>query len=263
MMVNDNSARKSNLLQWGVNKSMTSKAQMISAALKKAGSLIYPKVCLQCNDVGQCDMDLCARCYQRLPWITHACERCALPLLGSNAPICGACNRRELYFDHASSPFHFEGFIRDAIYEFKFNNKLNQGKLLAQLLLRYIEKNQLEVPELIIPVPLYKKRIQKRGYNQALEIARIISKELRCELVYNEIYRNRDTSVQMDLPAKQRHKNVKDAFSAKENSLILKNKHICIIDDVMTTGNTVNEVARCVRKAGVEKVDIWCVARVT
>ena len=241
---------------------MTSKSEKLTAILSKVGSLIYPKVCLQCDDAGQSDMDLCVCCYQHLPWIEHACERCALPLPGSNAPVCGACSRRELYFNHASSPFQFEGFIRDAIYEFKFNNKLNQGKLLAQLFLRHIEKNHIEIPEVVVPVPLYKKRIQKRGYNQALEIARIVSKELGCELAYNEIYRNRDTSVQMDLPAKKRHNNVKDAFSVKEKSTILKNKHVCIIDDVMTTGNTVNEVAKCVRKAGTKRIDVWCVARV-
>lgn len=241
---------------------MTLKAQIISAIFKKAGSLIYPKVCLHCDDVGHNDLDLCSRCYQHLPWIENSCQRCALPLPNNNATVCGACNRRELFFDHASSAFQFDGFIRDAIYEFKFNNKLNQGKLLAQLLLRYIGKNQLEIPDIIVPVPLFKKRIQQRGYNQALEVARIISKGLNCELSYNDIYRNRDTSVQMDLPAKQRHKNVKDAFSLRDNASILKNKHVCIIDDVMTTGNTVNEVAKCIQRAGAERIDVWCIARV-
>ena len=94
------------------------------------------------------------------------------------------------------------GFIRDAIYQFKFNQKLNQGKLLAQLLLQHIEGQQLEIPDLIIPVPLHKKRMQQRGYNQALEIARIVVKELAkesdCNLDYHSVYRNRDTSVQME-----------------------------------------------------------------
>lgn len=241
---------------------MTSKVQLITCAFKKAGAMIYPKVCLHCNDAGHSGMDLCQRCYQRLSWVEYACGRCALPLPRSNAAICGACSNRELYFDHASTPFQFDGFIRDAIYQFKFNHKLNHGKLLVQLLMRKIEENQLEIPELIIPVPLHKKRMRQRGYNQALEIARIVSKELGSELVYDVVYRNRDTNVQMDLPAKQRHKNVKDAFSVKENSIILKNKHICIIDDVMTTSNTVNEVAKCLKKVGAKRVDVWCIARV-
>ncbi|QMU62043.1 MAG: ComF family protein [Gammaproteobacteria bacterium] len=245
---------------------MTTRIPLITSAFKKAGALLYPKVCLHCNDAGHNGMDLCERCLQRLPWVEYACSRCALPLQSGKASVCGACSNRELYFDHASTPFQFDGFIRDAIYQFKFNNKLNQGKLLAELLLQHIEEKQLEVPELIIPVPLHKKRMRQRGYNQALEIARIISKELAKEwgsqLDYDIVYRNRDTSVQMDLPAKQRHKNVKGAFSVNENSTVLKNKQVCIIDDVMTTGNTVNEMAKCLKEAGVDRVGVWCIARV-
>ncbi|MGH1536673.1 MAG: double zinc ribbon domain-containing protein [Gammaproteobacteria bacterium] len=243
-------------------RSMAAGAQWAASALKKFGSVVYPKVCLNCNDVGQDEMDLCERCFQNLPWVEFACQRCALPLLNSNSSLCGACTNRELYFDYASAPFQFDGFIRDAIYQFKFNQKLNQGKLLAQLLLKHIEEKQLEIPELIIPVPLHKKRICQRGYNQALEIARIVSKHISSELDYDTVYRNRDTSVQMELPAKQRHKNVQGAFSVKENATVLKNKHICIVDDVMTTGNTVNEVAKCARNVGAKKIDVWCVARV-
>jgi len=241
---------------------MTSRAQLISSAINKAGALIYPKVCLHCNDVGHNDMDLCQRCFQRLPWVEFACSRCALPLPNADSNICGACTNRDLYFDQALTAFQFDGFIRDAIYQFKFNQKLNQGKLLAQLLLQHIEEKQLDTPELIIPVPLHKKRMRQRGYNQALEFSRIVSKKLGSELDYDVVYRNRDTSVQMDLPAKQRHKNVKDAFSVKENPAVLKHKQVCIIDDVMTTGNTVNEVAKCLKKAGVENINVWCLARV-
>ncbi len=241
---------------------MTTSAQLITSALKNAGAMIYPKVCLHCNDAGYDGMDLCHRCLQRLPWVEHACSRCALPLPSNDAVVCGACSNRDLYFDNAYTPFQFDGFISDAIYQFKFKHKLNQGKLLAQLLLKHIEEKQLEIPELIIPVPLHKKRICQRGYNQALEIARIVSKHISSELDYDTVYRNRDTSVQMELPAKQRHKNVQGAFSVKENATVLKNKHICIVDDVMTTGNTVNEVAKCVRNVGAKRIDVWCVARV-
>lgn len=249
---------------------MNTGAQILISAVKKAGAIIYPKVCLHCKDVGHNGMDLCERCYQRLPWVEYACQHCALPLPNRNSNTCGACTNRDLHFDYASTPFQFDGFIRDAIYQFKFNHKLNQGKLLAQLLLQHIEGMQLEIPDLIIPVPLHKKRMRQRGYNQALEIARIVNKGLANEgarggsskLDYAAVFRNRDTSVQMELPAKQRHKNVKGAFSIKDDSSIINNKHVCIIDDVMTTGNTVNEVAKCLRKAGAERVGVWCIARV-
>lgn len=241
---------------------MDSKAQWLHDIIKKSSALIYPKVCLHCNDAGHNGMDLCKRCHERLPWVKYACSRCALALPNTDASACGACSNRELHFDQAYAPFQFDGFIRDAVYQFKFNHKLNQGKLLAQLLLQFIKYKQLDTPEIIIPVPLHKKRLRKRGYNQALELARTVRSEINSDLVYKEIYRNRDTSVQMELPAKQRHKNVKDAFSLIEDSTILKNRHVCIMDDVMTTGNTVNEVAKCLRNAGVRRIDVWCVARV-
>ena len=184
----------------------------ITGSLRRAGenigNLIYPNVCLHCEGIGENGIDLCGRCYENLPWNQAACKRCALPLPSGDAESCGACSKRELYFDHATAAFQFEGFIQDAVYQFKFNQKLNQGKLLAQLLLSHVKANVIETPDIIIPVPLHKNRIRQRGYNQALEIARIISVNLGCELSYNEIFRNRDTSVQMELPAKQRAKNV-------------------------------------------------------
>ena len=238
-------------------------SQLLHSALKRAGHFIYPNVCLRCDAPGVNKIDLCKRCFAGLPWIQYACQQCAQPLVSSDVKICGACSNRQYHFDNAYAPFRYEGFIRDAVSQFKFNQKLNQGKLLAQLLVKHAEKQQLIIPEIIMSVPLHKKRICKRGYNQALEIARIVSNELKCDLSYKELYRNRDTSVQMELPAKQRHKNVKDAFSLKENTIVFKHKHVCIVDDVMTTGNTVNEVAKCLRNAGAKRVDVWCIARVS
>ncbi len=241
---------------------MASTTQYFQSAMKKVGQFIYPNMCLQCDAIGENGIDLCERCHQGLPWIKYACQQCALPLASMDTKLCGSCSNREFHFDQAHAPFQFAGFIRDAVYQFKFNQKLNQGKLLAQLLLQHIEKQQLTIPEIIIPVPLHKKRLRKRGYNQALEIARILSNALNCECTYNNVYRSRDTSVQMELPAKQRYKNVKDAFSIKESATVFKNKHVCIVDDVMTTGNTVNEVAKCLKKVGTAKIDVWCIARV-
>ncbi len=249
-------------MQWGVNKSMTSKLTFLYSFLEKTAQTIYPNVCLQCDAEGENGIDLCQRCFQNLPWIEFCCQKCALPLTSDDAKICGACTTQKYFFDQTIAPFQFEGFIRDAIYKFKFNQKLNQGKLLAHLFLCCLENREYSLPDVIIPVPLYKKRLRKRGYNQALEVAKIINKKLNCDLSYTDIYRNRVTSAQMELPAKQRYNNVKNAFSLVRNSKDLKNKHICIVDDVMTTGNTVNEVAKCLKKAGAKKVDVWCIARV-
>lgn len=230
--------------------------------IKKFSRFLYPNVCLHCNDTGEDGLDLCRRCYQGLPWIAHACKRCALPLPMNSSSVCGACSNRTLYFDHAFAPFQFEQFVREAVYQFKFNNRLNYGKLLAQLLGRYIQKQNLAIPDVLIPVPLHGKRIRRRGFNQALEIARVLNKQINSSISVKDIQRVRETRAQMGLPAKHRHANVKDAFMLQASKSPFKGQHVTVVDDVMTTGNTVNEIAKCIKNAGAERIEVWCIARV-
>ena len=192
----------------------------------------------------------------------HACKHCAIPLPVSSASICGACSKRDLYFDQAFAPFVFDQFIREAVYQFKFNSKLNYGKLLAHLLVQSIHNQNLTIPDVIVPVLLHRKRLRKRGFNQALEIARVLSKQIGGVISVQDILRARETHAQMELAAKHRHANVKDAFTLSVPKPLFKSRHVVIIDDVMTTGNTVNEVAKRINMAGAERVDVWCVARV-
>ncbi len=234
----------------------------IKAALEQISSFIYPNICLCCEDKGHAGIDLCESCYKNLLKIKFACERCAMPLAHTNAKACGACNNRKIYFDTSYAPFLFKGFIRESIYQFKFNNKLNHGKLLATLLAKQIQQQNRILPDVLVPVPLHKKRLRKRGFNQSLEIARILNKYLSKEISIKDIYRAKPTHVQMELPAKQRRANVKDAFKLRSSNSVFKDKNIVIIDDVMTTGSTVNEMAKCLKQSGAKHIDVWCVARV-
>ena len=231
--------------------------------IKTLGRFLYPNVCLYCNATGADGLDLCHRCYASLPWVAHACTRCALPLPTSSSTACGACSNRDLYFDQAFTPFLFAQFVREAVYQFKFHNKLNYGKLLAELFLRHLQKQNLTLPDILIPVPLHRRRLRKRGFNQALELARGLGKQINRPVSYKDIQRVRETHVQMELSAKNRYVNVKDAFKLRESKSSFKDQHVVIVDDVMTTGNTVNEVAKCLRKADAKCIDVWCIARVT
>ena len=243
----------------------------IKAIVNGVGSLVYPNVCLCCKDKGENGLDLCSRCFARLPWIKNACEVCALPLaqhttldksVQGNALTCGACSTRSLNFDHAYAPFLYEDFIRIAIHQFKFNYKLNYGKLLAQVLFQHVVHQNIPIPDVFIPVPLHKTRIKQRGFNQALEITKLLAEQFDCSVHKNTIQRVRETKTQMELPAKKRKANVKNAFILRPTENFSAIKHAVIIDDVMTTGSTVNEVAKCVKAAGVAQEDVWCVARV-
>ncbi len=233
----------------------------INVAMQKFGKFLYPDVCLYCNGKGEDGLDLCRRCYENLPWITHACMRCASPLSGASAAVCGACSNRDLYFDSALAPLLFDQFVRDAVYQFKFSNKLNYGILLARLLERHIRKQDLTAPDVLLPVPLHRRRLRKRGFNQALQIARTLNKSLNSSISFKDVRRIRETHAQMELPAAERYANVRNAFALRTSKPLFKGKCVAVIDDVMTTGSTVNELAKCVKKAGAEKVHVWCVAR--
>lgn len=230
--------------------------------IENVSTFLYPNVCLHCNDKGQDGLDLCRRCYQNLPWMTHACARCAMPLPTNSPSYCGFCINRNLYFDQTFASFIFDQFVREAVYQFKFNHRLNYGKLLAQLLARYIQNQNLAKPDVLIPVPLHRKRLRERGFNQALEIVRILDKQINSTISVKDIRRVRETHAQMKLPAKHRHANVKDAFKLRTSNSSFKGQHVIVVDDVMTTGNTVNEVAKCIKNAGAERIDVWCIARV-
>ena len=114
-----------------------------------------------------------------------------------------------------------------------------------------------ELPELIIPIPLHRKRLRQRGFNQAVELARPIAKQLGLSIDRTLCKRIKNTPAQITLEAKQRQQNMRNAFQIKPPNL----DYIAIIDDVMTTTSTVNELCKCLRKQGVKKIDVWVIAR--
>lgn len=233
----------------------------VDTTMQKLGRLLYPDVCLCCNDRGENGLDLCHRCRERLPWTAYSCKRCARPLADDDAETCGSCDNQDIYFDRTFAPFLFDQFIREAIYEFKFNGKLNYGMLLARLLARYVRQRQLEAPDMLVPVPLYHKRLRKRGFNQALKVARVLGKSIHCPVSFKDVRRIRETQEQMELPAAQRYANVRNAFALRTSRSPFNGKRVAVIDDVMTTGNTVNEMAKCLRRAGAKEIHVWVIAR--
>jgi ComF family protein len=160
-------------------------------------------------------------------------------------------------FDETHAPFLHKGAIRYLIANLKFNQQYKNARLLGMLLASHIEKTA-ELPELIIPVPLHTQRYRERGFNQSVEISKTLSRLLNIPLNTKSCIRNRNTPHQIDLPAKLRHNNIKNAFRVIHP---IKQQHIALVDDVMTTGSTVNEIAKVLKKSGVSRVDIWVCAR--
>ena len=171
---------------------------------------------------------------------------------------CGACLKKPPWFDKTIALFFYQAPIERFIIELKFNKKLIYAKLLGTLMVEYL-KNQHTLPECIIPVPLHRKRLQERGYNQALEIARPLAKQLKIPLLTTACRRIKPTSAQLHLPASARRRNVKGAFRVDEGFSF---KHVAIVDDVVTTASTVAELSKILKQAGVQMIEVWCCARV-
>ncbi len=170
--------------------------------------------------------------------------------------LCGKCQATPADFQNTYAPFLYQDIMRLLISELKFNHQYKNARLLGQLFTQSFEHSPL--PQCIIPVPLHKKRYRKRGFNQSVEIAKTIGKELTIPVDTYLCIRHKDTAHQVGLSPKARHKNVKGAFSVTQKNPYT---HIAILDDVMTTGSTMREVASVLKKSGVSRIDLWVCAR--
>lgn len=218
-----------------------------------------PRCCILCEHYCQGGISLCTPCQTHLPHITHACERCAIPLASTEQTLCGQCIQAPPAFDRAISLYRYESPISTMIHELKFSHRFACAQALGSVLGRHISTcySHDQLPECLIPIPLHTKRLRQRGFNQAIEIARPIARHLSIRMDVNSSYRQRATQEQMHVPLKHRKRNVKKAFYAKP----LPYQHIAIIDDVITTGNTVNALSECLKQQGVRRVDVWSIAR--
>lgn len=201
-------------------------------------------------------MDLCVDCAAELPRNTHCCQRCALPMPVS-APACGRCQRKSPPWDAAWAPFRYAWPLDRLETRFKFNRDLAAGRALATMWRR--EPRPLELPQLVLPVPLHHRRLRDRGYNQALEIARPLANALGIPCRHDLLLRTRHTDAQTGLDAVQRRRNLRGAFALHDAALLPA--HVAVLDDVLTTGATLAECVRSLKRAGVNRVDVWALAR--
>ncbi|HXS03964.1 MAG TPA: ComF family protein [Rhodanobacter sp.] len=217
---------------------------------------VLPLRCLLCGAAGANGIDLCADCAAELPRNRSCCARCALPL-AVPAELCGECLRHEPPWDAAWAPFRY-GWPLDRLESlYKFSGDLAAGRVLSAMWQR--ESRPVELPEVLLCVPLHRSRLRQRGYNQALELARPLAHALHVPLRRDVLQRQRRTDAQTELDAVSRRRNVRGAFALREDAVLPA--HVAILDDVMTTGATLAECARVVRRAGVKRVDVWALAR--
>ncbi|PKM13090.1 MAG: phosphoribosyltransferase [Gammaproteobacteria bacterium HGW-Gammaproteobacteria-3] len=220
---------------------------------------LLPPTCILCANPGEGGMDICRACKDQLGKNTPCCYRCgALFVQHTPRPLlCGACQKSPISFDETHAPFIYQGAIRYLISGLKFRAEFKNARLLAMLMAEHLA-TLAEHPEFLVPVPLHPSRYRERGFNQALEIARTLGREMGIPVHFDGCIRQRNTPHQIDLASKQRRKNMKNAFAVRH---FPNAGHVAIIDDVMTTGATASELAMAMKRAGAARVDVWVCAR--
>ncbi len=222
--------------------------------------LLLPPRCLLCNDRGADELDLCAGCLHDLPWLTHACEQCALPLPPApGSMFCGSCLRNPPPFSRTLIPFRYQFPANRLIQALKYQRRTPPARLFGELLYDHlIHQPDLQLPDRVIPVPLHPQRERQRGFNQAQAIAHFLCRRLQVPLELEALVRSSNTPPQQGLSAEARRRNLRHAFRVTGS---LQGRRVALLDDVMTTGSTFAQLASLCRQAGATDVQCWGVAR--
>jgi len=218
--------------------------------------------CALCDERCEVDHSLCAACEADLPWLGEQCVICALPLPAAGM-VCGQCLKRPPAFDHVAAPWRFDFPIDSLITRFKHQSQWPLGRLLAEQLTRHLQHafdEGLPRPSALLPVPLARKRLRQRGFNQAQMLADWLSPALKIPVRNDLLQRIQDTPAQQQLDAAARRHNLHHAFALPDEQP-LRDQHFAIVDDVLTTGATAQALARLMKRAGARRVDIYCLAR--
>jgi ComF family protein len=228
-----------------------SNLERLVARSVQAGLSWFGEDCVLCAGRSGAEA-LCAACVACLPALPERCPQCALPSPGGLG--CGTC---------LADPPHFDATLALWLYEFPCDRLVQALKYRARLALalffaRSLSARPLPAVDLLVPMPLHPNRLALRGFNQAAEIARSLARLRRVAFAPGGARRVRDTAAQTDLPYEERTRNVRGAFACDRD---LSGKRVAVVDDVMTTGATLNELAGVLKRAGAARVENWVVAR--
>lgn len=252
-----------------VNKIMIKLITKLSTLIRSQVNNI-PRQCLLCNTKVY-EFNLCKYCVSALPRLENRCGLCHWPIM-ANMEKCTLCISEDfcnhdvlsrLVNIHIAMPYAHP--IDKMICKFKYNGDLAMGDSLAYLLLRSMQSyhnnviaNKLDLPEVIIPVPLSNPKLKSRGFNQSQEIAKVIAKNLNIKLDTNLVAKYKETLAQKEQDRVNRTKNLANSFCL---NYIPKYRSVAIVDDVVTTGSTIAELIHLLNKTNIRKIQVWAIAR--
>ncbi len=208
-------------------------------------------LCLQPDSGG-----FCHRCQDILPWIHSSCQRCgkAMTIPG----ICGQCQNKNIYFDQVVVPFQYKEPVSRHLHQLKYQGQFSIAPSMAKILAAKIIKSGCAFPDVLIPVPLHPNRLRQRGFNQASLIAQHVGKLLGLPLDRQLVSRIRDTPSQTELNAVEREKNMQDAFAVSPGG---RYDSVAVIDDIITSGATINAICGKLRDQNYNQISAWAIAK--
>lgn len=215
--------------------------------------------CLFCGAKCKSHYRVCDPCYQDLPWVGSHCIYCSRPICADQNSICGQCITQKHPYNNILTPFYYQPPISTFITSLKFKGEFNLAKVLANLMLPALTKHYGDhvLPEILIPIPLHNKRLYDRGFNQCIEVGKYLSRELGVTLSRRTGIRVQHTPAQHLLKMKKRKNNLKNAFAVNIKD---KKKRVVVLDDVITSGTTINSFCYELKKHGIDHIDVWCIA---
>lgn len=227
--------------------------------------ILFPERCLACSTGlrGRQGIAYCATCLQDVRLLQEPfCSKCGKPFeqATGESHLCGYCLKNGWYFKQARAVVRYQPPVTEAVKMFKYNGRMHALATFAALSQQYFQHQPLEEPDLIVPVPLHAKRLRQRGFNQALILCRKTFPAWRDKIDPHILERNFWTQPQTGLTGAERRRNVRNAFMVRRPEKI-KNKKILLVDDVFTTGATVNECSRILVKSQAAEVAVFTFAR--
>lgn len=222
---------------------------------------LFPGICALCRRPSHRSIDLCLACEQAFERNRHPCRVCAAPLVAADpGGVCGQCISAPPPFARTLAPFAYGGPLNRLIDGLKSGNGLRQARTLGALLATAVDQAypSTELPQALVPVPLTRRRLRQRGFNQAALLARSTARQLALPSLQSRLVRIRNAPPQRTLPRSARLGNVRRAFAVKRR---VPYRRVALVDDVATTGATVRAASDALLAGGVEEVHVWVAAK--
>lgn len=226
----------------------------ITFAKEALFSIFFPRRCPVCDEVILYGKDICEECQGKVPYVKEpSCKKCGKALEDERKEYCGDCGKKKHYFKQGKAVFSYQKGMKLSMYRFKYAGRREYAAFYARSTKEkygdWISRREIDV---IVPVPMYPKKKRARGYNQAEIFAKSLGEQLELPVETRLIRRVKNTIPQKELNDKQRKDNLKGAFQLETN--IVKYSKILLVDDIYTTGSTVDAMAKCFLEAGIEEI---------